>query len=268
MESIHELREAKPAHPVAPYVGGKRNLATRVIERIKAVPHQTYAEGFVGMGGVFLRRPFQARGEVINDISADVVTLFRVLQWHYQALMDVLKWQVTSREQFERLKAANPDSLTDMHRAARFLYLQRTCFGGKVEGQNFGVSLGRGARFDVTKLGSLLEAVHERLAGVVIERLPYADFLARYDAPGTLFYLDPPYWGSEGYYGPVFEREDFARLAGALGRIKGRFIMSINDRPEIREMFRAFAIEGVETRYSLSEKTSGRDRVGELLISN
>ena len=59
-----------------------------------------------------------------------------------------------------------------MQRAARFLYLQRTAFGGKVTGQNFGVSPLTSARFDVTRLPAILEAVHERLAGVVIERLP------------------------------------------------------------------------------------------------
>ena len=143
MES--SLIATRPVAPVAPYLGGKRNLARIVIDRLARVPHETYAEAFVGMGGVFLRRPFKARSEVINDISQDVTTLFRILQRHYVALMDVLRWQITSRAEFERLLAENPDSLTDLERAARFLYLQRTAFGGKVEGRNFGVTMsGRG----------------------------------------------------------------------------------------------------------------------------
>ena len=216
------------------------------------------------MGGVFLRRPFRVKAEVINDISADVATLFRVLQRHYVALMDMLRWQLTSREEFQRLVAAVPDTLTDLERAARFLYLQRLAFGGKVAGRNFGVSPGLPGRFDVTKLGPLLEAVHQRLAGVVIERLPYAELLRRYDRPGMLFYLDPPYWGGERDYGDgVWTRDDFARLAEQLQGLQGAWLLSINDRPEVRALFDWAAVEAVETTYSVSGQAQ---RVGELLI--
>ncbi|WP_346726627.1 DNA adenine methylase [Acidiphilium multivorum] len=212
------LAAVDPVAPVAPYLGGKRYLAQTVIGKIREVPHTSYVEPFVGMGGIFLRRPFRARLEVINDISRDVATLFRVLQRHYVALMDMLRWQLTSRAEFERLRLAAADTLTDLERAARFLYLQRTAFGGKVKGRSFGVSRdGRGARFDVGKLGPLLEAVHERISGVVIECLPWDSILKRYDGPQSLFYLDPPYWGCEDDYGEgVFGRLDFERLAGAL----------------------------------------------------
>lgn len=74
-------------------------------------------------------------------------------------------------------------------------------------GRTFGVSPAMPARFDVTKLEAMLAEVHERLAGVVIERLPWDRLIARYDRPETLFYLDPPYWGNEADYGAgVFGR--------------------------------------------------------------
>lgn len=242
-----------PVKPAAPYMGGKRRLAERVIARIAAVPHEAYVEPFVGMGGVFLRRPFRAKAEVINDISRDVATLFRVLQRHYVPLMDMLRWQLTSRAEFERLKDAMPDTLTDLERAARFLYLQRTAFGGKVTGQNFGVSVSTSARFDVSKLGSMLEDIHERLAGVVIECLPFAKLISTYDRPGTLFYLDPPYWDCETDYGDgVFSKADFTFMAAQLASIKGRFILSLNDTAEVRGIFKRFNIEAVETNYSLN----------------
>lgn len=264
------LSPAPPANPVAPYLGGKRNLAKRIIERLAGIPHETYCEPFVGMGGVFLRRPFRARAEVINDISRDVTNLFRILQRHYVPLMDMLRWQVTSRTEFERLVAENAESLTDLERAARFLYLQRTAFGGKVSGRNFGVSPSAPARFDVNRLGPLLEEVHTRLSGVVIERLPWPELLTRYDRPGTLFYLDPPYWGCEADYGPgIFAREDFERLAEQLAGLKGGFLLSLNDVPGVRQTFRAFTIEGVETSYSIAGGGRGaeRGRVQEVLIS-
>jgi DNA adenine methylase len=159
------MMESNPVTPPAPYLRGKSRLAARVIKRLSGIPHECYVEPFVGMGGVFLRRPWRSKAEVINDISRDVATLFRVLQWHYVPLMDFLRWQVTSRAEFERLCSQAADSLTDIQRAARFLYLQRTAFGGKVAGRNFGVSPSSHARFDITKLGSMLEEVHERLAG-------------------------------------------------------------------------------------------------------
>ena len=241
------------ALPVAPYLGGKRNLAKRVIERIGAVPHRLYAEPFVGMGGVFFRRPARAAVEVINDISADVATLFRILQRHYPQLLDVLKWQVASRAEFERLMAVDPSTLTDLERAARFLYVQRLTFGGKVEARSFGVTRTGPARFDLTKLVPMLEDAHERLCGVVIERLPWTSFIERYDGPEALFYLDPPYWGCERDYGAgVFGRDDFAAIANVLATLRGHFVLSINDRPEVREIFEGFDIEAVGTSYRVS----------------
>jgi DNA adenine methylase len=206
------------------------------------------------MGGVFLRRTRRPKCEVINDISEDVATFFRILQRHYVAFMDMLRFQLTTRAGFERLMRTDPSTLTDLERAARFLYLQRTAFGGKVSGRNFGMSDGRPASFDVTKLGPMLEELHERLAPVVIERLPYATFIARYDRPGTLFYLDPPYWGCEDDYGADVRAGDFESLAEQLAGIRGSFILSINDTPEIREVFGRFELEEVETTYSLARR--------------
>lgn len=268
MES--NLEAVRPVSPVAPYLGGKRNLAGRLTTIIDAIPHGLYAEPFCGMGGVFLRRRRKPRVEVVNDISNDVVTLFRILQRHYQQFLDVLKWQLASRSEFERLVTVDPSTLTDLERAARFLYLQRTAFGGKVSGRNFGTDRNGPARFDLTKLVPMLEDVHERLASVHIERLPYAELIRRYDRPDALFYLDPPYWQCEKDYGAdVFSPADFAALAEQLGRIDGRFLLSINDVPEIRETFAAFHQKEVETTYAIGTKQAGAGkRVGELIISN
>jgi DNA adenine methylase len=260
------LMPVEPVMPVAPYIGGKRYLAARIIERLAAIPHSTYVEPMVGMGGVFLRRPFKAQAEVINDISGDVANLFRILQRHYVAFMEELRWKLTSRDEFERLVGMEGDRLTDLERAARFLYLQRLGFGGRVRKPNFGVAKDRPGRFDVNALAPLLDAVHRRLAGVVIERLDWQELLPRYDAPGTLFYLDPPYFGCERDYGDgVFERADFERLAAVLGRIKGRFILSLNATEEVRKIFRRFKIEEVETTYSINRAAS--QGVKEFLIS-
>jgi DNA adenine methylase len=257
-------RLVPPLPGAAPYQGGKRNLAKRLIERIEAIPHRCYAEPFVGTGGVFFRRRGAPAAEVINDRSRDVATFFRVLQRHYVPLVDMMRWQLTTRAEFERLRASDPDTLTDLERAARFYYLQRTAFGGKIVGRSFGVVTDTGARFDISKLVPELEALHARLAGVVIECLPFDAFLARYDRPHTLFYLDPPYYGCEGDYGPLFGREDFVRLAEVLAALEGRFLLSLDDHPAVREIFGAFAIESLSTTYTVGKAKA----VGEVLISN
>ncbi len=264
MESIPAATPVRPVRPAAPYVGGKRNLAKRLTALIEAVPHHTYAEGFVGMGGVFFRRHTRPRVEVINDYAREVSNFFRILQVHYVAFLELLRFQITTRAEFERLSAVDADTLTDMQRAARFLYLQRTAFGGKVVGQAFGVDRRTPGPFDVTRLAPMLADLHERLAGVTIERLPFAEFIPRYDAPGTLFYLDPPYLGSEHYYGPeLFTAGDYEHLRGALESLQGRFIMSINDRPEMREMFAQFYIQDAATHYGIS---GGQKPAGELIV--
>ena len=140
--------------------------------------------------------------------------------------VQVIKFSITSRKRFIDLTNTNLSTLTDLERAARFLYLQRTAFGGKPSGQSFGVTTERGGRFNLTNLASMLEDVHERMAGVVIECLDFEAFINRYDRPYTLFYLDSPYWNCEHYYGKdLFKRDDFYRLAGVLEGIKGKFIL-------------------------------------------
>lgn len=258
-----------PTAPVAPWLGGKRNLAKRICAILDGTPCAAYAEPFVGMGGIFLRRQARPRAEVINDRGRDIANLFRILQRHYPQFLDTLRFQLTTRAEFERLVATNPDTLTDLERAGRFLYLQRTAFGGKVSGRNFGVDRGRGGRFNLTTLEPMLEDLHSRLAGVVIECLDWADFIPRYDGEGTLFYLDPPYWGCEDDYGKaMFSRADFARMAEALRGLKGRFLLSINDVPEIRETFSGFELTEVRTSYSISKGSDSPGARAELLIAN
>jgi len=262
----NDFQPVDPVLPAAPYLGGKRNLAKRLIARIDAIPHTTYAEPFVGMGGIFFKRTYKPKVEVINDFNREVTNFFRILQRHYPQFMDTLKYQITSRAEFERLVKTDPATLTELERAGRFLYLQKTAFGGKITGQNFGVSAGRPGSFDLNKIGPMLDAAHSRLSDVVIECLDFESFINRYDKPATLLYLDPPYWGCESDYGKeLFKRADFERLATVLADIKGQFIMSLNDTPEIREIFQNFDIEAIETTYSIAK--AGVKKAAEVIIS-
>jgi DNA adenine methylase len=237
-------------------------LAGYLTELIEKIPHQAYVEPFVGMGGVFFRRRQRPKLEVVNDLAGDVATLYRVLQRHYVFFVEMLRHKVTSRAEFERLVKTDPDTLTDLERAARFFYLQKTCFGGKVAGRNFGVAADKGTSFDVTRIIPELADYHERLAGVVIERLPFDQVIKRYDKPGTLFFLDPPYMGTEHYYGDgLFAGADFDQLAG----IQGRFILTINDCPQARKVFGRFRLGTQDLHYHVGGGARTK-KVQELIV--
>ena len=122
------------------------------------------------------------------------------------------------------------------------------------------------ARLNVTRLEPMLADIHDRLAGVVIEQLPWEAFMRRYDRPGMLFYLDPPYYGCEGDYGvALFDRAQFERMAEVLAGLRGSFYLSLNDTPEVRRIFARFEFFEVSTTYALAGGAKARS-FGELII--
>ncbi len=253
--------------PLAPYLGGKFRLSKRIVAKIEQIQHKIYAEPFVGMGGIFLRRTQISKAEAINDINGELVNLYRIVQKHPEELCRSIEFRLAARQEFERLRKIPPETLTDIERAARFLYLQSVAFGGKVSGQAFGVSIDRPARFNFVKMQERIRSVAERLAGVTIERMDFEKFITRYDTKDTLFYLDPPDWGNETDYGKdIFCRSDFERLRDCLTGIKGKFILSLNDTPQVRKLFKDFIIEQADVTYSIN-KTSCCQRT-ELIINN
>lgn len=255
--------EVGPIPGLAPWVGGKRNAAGRIVARIAQVQHRCYAEPFIGMGGVFFRRPRRAEVEVVNDKNGEVVNLFRVVQRHAPAFLDELRFFVSSRAELARLWRLDPAALTDVERAARFFAIQRTNYGGKPDSRSFPASPFRGRATSAEAIRRYIDLAHRRLSTVTIEALDWRDLLARYDTPETLFYLDPPYHGVEHYYGRgLFQRDDFADLAARLARIKGKFILSINDVPAIRRLFKWARIGTLDVTY----KVANNKRVTELLI--
>lgn len=246
------------------YIGGKSRLAQTVIQEIPE--HQTYAEVFAGAGWVFFAKE-TSRFEVINDINSELVAFYRVLQNHCEEFCRQFRFLLCSREWFHDWKnQLTAGGLTDIQKAARFYYVQRLGYGGKVVGRVFGKSVARLPRINLLRLEEELSEIHLRLTRVTIENLPWEDFLRRYDQPETFFYLDPPYWGCEDFYGPNFSHKDFSRMAERLGTLKGRFILSLNDVAEVRDVFKAFNVREVKTAYSAA--TNRFKPVTELLISN
>lgn len=143
----------------------------------------------------------------------------------------------------------------------------KTGFGARLKGQSFGIAASQPSRFNLLRIEEELSDAHLRLSRVYVENRPFKAVIDRFDKPETFFYIDPPYWGCEDYYGNgLFSRDDFKVLRDRLVQLKGKFIMSINDVPEIRELFKDFTIIEVPTKYSLSQ--NGVKSVTELLILN
>jgi DNA adenine methylase len=123
-------------------------------------------------------------------------------------------------------------------------------------------------QLNLLRIEEELSAVHLRLSRVYVENRPYEAIINRFDKPDTFFYCDPPYYGYEDYYGKgVFSRDDFQKLHDILASIKGKFILSINDAPEIRKLYKGFKIETVCTSYSMAGADK-KKKVNELLIMN
>ena len=264
-QNIINFESVKPINPIAPYLGGKRLLAKTIVPIIEQIPHSIYAEPFLGMGGVFFRRTQKPKCEAINDINSEIINMFRMVEKFPDYLADMLKFKICSRAEFNRMLATPPLLLTELERAVRYLYIQKNAFGGKTFSQVFGVALER-TRFDSERIIPQIHMLHKRLAGVYIECLPYQEFIARYDRVDTLFYLDPPYWNCENDYGKgIFGKADFDELAKLLKGIKGKFILSINDVPEIRQIFTGFHIKEVQTTYTIG--TQSGKAAAELLVS-
>jgi DNA adenine methylase len=247
------------------YLGGKSPLAKTIVPKIPK--HTCYCEVFAGAAWLLFKKE-ESKVEVINDINKDLVTLYRVIKNHLEEFIRYLKWILVAREEFARFKAENPDTLTDIQRAVRFYYLLRTSYGAKVVNQTFNVSPTEPSRLNLLRIEEDLSQAHLRLSRVYIENMHYQKLIERFDRPETFFYVDPPYYGCEKDYGDgIFAREDFAKLRDMLAGIQGRFILSINDVPEIRELFDGFVIEETATSYMMPG-AHRQKKVVELLVRN
>jgi DNA adenine methylase len=250
---------------VIPYFGGKSRLAKTIINKIPE--HTCYVEVFSGAASVFFAKEASV-AEVINDLDKDLVTLYRAIKHHPEELYRQFKFSLVARSEFEREQEVNAETLTDIQRAARYLYLQKNSFGGHVVGQSFGTSTTGKPRLNLLTLENTIEEAWRRLIHVVIECKDFRDLIPRYDRPHSFFFLDPPYWNIPGYKYD-FAEQDFLDLVEILRKLKGKFLMTINDTPEIREIFKGFVIEETTLKYSCCSSAKSRAKIRtELLISN
>ncbi|HFJ9614297.1 TPA: DNA adenine methylase [Stenotrophomonas maltophilia] len=238
-----------------PWPGGKTRLLPHLLPLVAENQHRTYVEAFAGGAALlFAREP--ARAEVLNDCHGELVRLYRVVANHLEEFVRQFKWALTSREMFRWCQLQHPDTLTDIQRAARFYYLQRLAWGGKATGQTPG--FGRGGKgLNLLRIEEDLSAAHLRLHKVTVEHLAWQQCMAKYDATDTLFFLDPPYWETEGYGAP-FGMEQYEQLASQMAALRGAAILTINDHPTMRKVFGQFRDRVVPIRYTIGRQAVQR----------
>jgi len=244
------------------YIGGKNRLASLIINQIP--PHKTYVEPFAGGAQVFFQKP-PSDVEILNDLSDDIVNFFRVCQSHAPELIRYVQHMIAARRWFDLLQKTDPAILTDVQRAARFFFLQKVDYGGLVAHRNFALQVIQSTHWNPVRIPQLIENTAHRLQNAQIEALPYQDVIHKCDRPSTFFYLDPPYYGKR-LYQFNFKKEDFEQLAEILRQLKGKFLLSLNDLPEVRDIFRDFRMQGIQLAYSAQKKVG--KRYAELIIRN
>lgn len=259
------------------WVGGKSRLRKFIVPLIP--PHTCYVEPFAGAAWVLFGKP-KSDVEIINDIDEELITFFRVVREKPEELIASFEWELVSRAEFNRLANLDPHSLTDVQRAHRFYYLIMAGWGGEARYPRFQTSIrdgGHGNRL-VGALKSLrrrISPIHRRLQTVLIENMDWQDCVERYDSPTTVMYLDPPYLGNGANYKfNMRSQDDHRAIAEQLGRVKGSWILSSYDTPQIRDLFGGYQVTPIRSssgmRTSKSERQAGRHRTinQEILITN
>ncbi len=249
-------------NPIIPWIGGKRRLADTLLPMFPE--HTCYVEAFAGAAALFFNKQ-PSEVEVLNDVNGELVNLYRVVKHHLEEFVRQFKWALTSRQIYEWHQATAPETLTDIQRAARFFYLQKLAFGGKVDGQVFGTATTSPPRLNLLRIEEDLSAAHLRLASTYIENLSWERVVTKYDRPHTLHYLDPPYWQTEGY-GVEFGFEHYERMATMAREVEGSLIISINDHPDIRRVFEGLHMDVVAINYTVGG--GGGSPARELIIWN
>ena len=247
--------------PFIPWMGGKSRLADKILPLFPE--HKCYVEAFAGAGAIFFKKQ-PSKVEVLNDLNGELVNLYRVIQHHLEEFVRQFKWALTSRQIYKWEQEKRPETLTDIQRAARFYYLQKLAFGGKVDGQTYGTATTSPPRFNLLRIEEDLSQAHLRMTRTNIENLDWENIVKRYDRDHTLFYLDPPYWQTAGY-GNEFGLEQYEMMAELAKTIKGKMIISINDHPDIRKVFKGLRMKTVPITYTVGG-TQGRTPKKELII--
>lgn len=261
------------AKPVLKWAGGKQALADRLV-RFFPDRFQTYYEPFIGGASVLLS--LQPEKAVIGDLNGWLLDTYNAIRTDHAAVAKYLDGMVNTKEEFERIRTIQPDTLDLFRRAAHLIYLNKTCFRGLFrvnrKGQ-FNVPYGAYDRrlYDPDNLVTVARC----LSRVEIRFTDFELCLADVTADDFV-YMDPPYYKQGGYsdfdrYTKwKFRENDHIRLASVCGELDDRGIrwaVSNSDTPFVRTLFDGYTSHTIPNRREINLNSQERD-IDELLITN
>lgn len=247
------------------WVGGKKALRDEILARFPR-NYKRYIEVFGGAGWVLFHKPPGNDFEVFNDFKGNLVNLYRCVREQPEALRNELRYMLNSRLDFEYMKGMlhSQAVLPDVRRAAYYYALIRYSYAA-------GTSTFGSQPHAMWNNFPLIESAAGRLQKVVIENKDCVKLIRQYDRPESFFYCDPPYYNADQYYEAVSsDGFDHAGLADALLGIKGKFLLSYNDCPEIRALYDrpGIVVEGISRLSNIAQRYENGKQYPELLISN
>jgi len=230
-------------------MGGKRKLAVRLIKMFPK-DYKIYVEPFVGAGNIFFRVPKRDGVKyVINDKDSTIIKIMKALRDRGDQINKNIQREKPSKEQFKVLR--DKKSRT----AEEELQLSKHSYFASRKSWN---PMSPAIKTDYTKH-------QDELKGVTILNENFSSVIKKYNTPDTFFYLDPPYESKE-----MKDYEDYVtpeQVYDAVKTIKGKFMLSYNDSPNIRRVFAEFNVKGISTTYSATSTTDARV-AHEVVITN
>ena len=219
--------------PAVSWPGGKSKLLEHIMPLIPK--HQCYVEPFAGGLAVFLAKP-RSQIEVLNDLNGDLVTFYRCVRFHPETLLTELEFVLNSREEFKDF--ADQPGLTDIQRAARWFFRNKNCFRG-ADLSSFGVSptsTGNASGSRSARMESIRQ-LNLRLDRVIVENMDWQRALDVYDRPTSFFFMDPPYTDCSATLYSAWTVADVLAFRQRLARLRGAWMVTLNDSPAIRQIF-------------------------------
>lgn len=270
--------------PVVKWVGGKRQLIEQITSLLPPkLASYTYCEPFLGGGALLFH--IQPSKAIINDANEELINVYKVIRDDVDSLIAELKKFSNTSESFYEVRGwdKNPETynaLSDVLKAARFLYLNKTCFNGLYRVNNAGEF---NTPFGFYKNPNFineptLKAVHSYLKSDAIKLNcgDYVDVLNSLDKK-TFVYLDPPYdpvsttSNFTGYTKGGFNRDEQTRLREACDELdkKGiKFLLSNSSTDFIHEQYSNYTIVPVMAKRAINSVASGRGDIEEVLVKN
>lgn len=264
---------SEPARPFVKWAGGKTQLLPELLRRVPQ-SFNRYYEPFLGGGALFFA--LQPAHAILGDINAELIQLYGIVRDDVDALITELREYRYEREFYYRIRAQQPEELPPVRRAARTLYLNRTCFNGLYRvnrNGKFNVSFGR-YRSPTICDAPRLRAASRALQGHDIACRSYDDTVASAQR-GDFVYLDPPYHpvsetaNFTSYTSHGFSEDDQRKLADVFTRLVElgvHCLLTNSDCSLTRELYAEHQLELVQARRSISRHGAGRGKVGEVVV--